>query len=176
MTALGGLRTKCLSCERGCMREPYEPVSDFLKAVVADKVPLAGSAVAEANLQRLIALTRDEDRSNRDWATMLLAQDEVDTPEVREALLAAAHDEDDIVRAEAIAGLARRDRAVALSLVHEALSGDSASLPLFEAAELLAHPSLVQPLQDWIEPSIDKFLDNAARDALLACERGEPTA
>lgn len=75
------------------------------------------------------------------------------------------------MRAEAIVGLARRDRAVALPLVHDALSGDSASLPLFDAAELVAHPSLVEPLRDWIAPSADEFLDKAhAMRSSLASE------
>lgn len=91
------------------MSDLYEPASDFLKAVIAEDVPLSGSPLGEANLRLLIAMTRDDDRSNRDWATFLLSQEDADTPEIRSALRSAADDEDDYVRAEALLGLARRD-------------------------------------------------------------------
>lgn len=123
-------------------------------------------------MQLLIAMTRDEDRSNRDWATMLLSQTEADTPEVRAALLVAANDEYDIVRAEALLGLSTRDAGLALPLVIEALCGESASMPVFEAAEIIADPALVEYLQPWIEPSDDAFVDDCARKALAACEKG----
>jgi hypothetical protein len=55
------------------MTERYEPSSDFLKAVAAEQVPLSGSAFADVNMRQLIAMTRDDDVFNRDWATMLLA-------------------------------------------------------------------------------------------------------
>ena len=92
------------------MEDRYTPRSEFLNAVAADEVPLGGSEMGAANFQKLIAMTRDDDVSNRDWATMLLSQQEVDTPEVRDALLRAANDEVADVRAEAIEGLAQRDQ------------------------------------------------------------------
>lgn len=156
------------------MSNRYEPVSDFLKAVIAEELTLSGSAFADANLRQLIALTRDKDLSNRDWATMLLASEELDTPEIRDALLTAAHDESDIVRAEALAGLAQRDRRLALPFVLEALSKDYVSMPVFEAAAMVADPTLVEALRPWIEPSNDEWLDQLARDALVACENGSP--
>jgi hypothetical protein len=151
----------------------YEPASDFLKAVIADEVPLVGSDFAEINLRQLIAMTRDSDISNRDWATMLLSQHEIDTAEVRQALLAAARDSDSVVRAEAILGLALRDRIVALPLAKHELASKIASIPLFEAAEIIAHPSLAPLLRSWIEPSDDEFCDRAALRALAACGQGE---
>lgn len=120
------------------MTTRYEPTSDFLKAVIADDIPLSGSPFADANMRRLIALTQDDDLSNRDWATMLLAQDDADTWEVRQALLAAVADPDAAVRAEALAGLALRDPSVALPFVIEALSGDCVPAPVFEAAATIA--------------------------------------
>lgn len=156
------------------MTELYRPASDFLEAVAADEVPLFGSDFAAANFQRLIAMTRDEDRSNRDWATLLLSQQDVDTPEVREALTIAACDEDDVVRAEALLGLAQRDRELALPFVITALSGERACMPVFEAAALIADPSLVELLRPWAQSSDDDFLDKLAREALAACESGEP--
>jgi hypothetical protein len=152
----------------------YEPTSDFLKAVIAEEVPLSGSPFADANMRQLIAMTRDSDLSNRDWATMLLASEEADTPDIREALLSAAGDENGIVRAEALVGLARRDRRLALPLVLKALAGEHASMPVFEAAELIADPILTEALRPWTEPSDDGWLDNLARNALAACEKGLP--
>ena len=152
------------------MSERYEPPSNFLKALIADEVPLTGGTFADENLRHLIEMTRDNDLANRDWATTLLAQQEIDTPEVREALLNAAGDEDNVVRAEALLGLAQRDKALALPLVKAALLGDVACMPLFEAAETIADPSLVPFLNAWTEPSGDKFLDGCALDALVACQ------
>jgi hypothetical protein len=156
------------------MTERYEPASDFLRAVAAEEVPLSGSAFADANMRQLIAMTRDDDVSNRDWATMLLASEEADTPEIRDALLSAANDENGVVRAEALVGIAQRDRGLALPLVLKALSGKWASMPVFEAATLVADPALVDVLRPWTEPSDDEWLDQLAREALAACEKSPP--
>jgi hypothetical protein len=150
--------------------EWYEPPSEFLRTVIDDEAPIGGSQWGEANLRRLIEMTQDDDRANRDWATMLLAQQELDTNEIRQALLRAAADEDDAVRAEAIFGLAQRDRDLALPLLRKALSRNSASMPIFEAAALVADPSLVKDLRCFAEPSDNTFLDGFVLDALAACE------
>jgi HEAT repeats len=156
-------------------RERYQPPSDFLRGIVADNVPLSGSEFGEANLRLLIEMMQDEDRANRDWATFLLAQqEEIDTPDVRAALLLAACDEDDAVRAEAILGLAQRDPATALPFIQKALSGDAVMSEIFEAAALVAHPSLVGDLRCFAEPSGNKYLDSRVEEALAACERGSP--
>lgn len=116
----------------------------------------------------------DDDPSNRDWATMLLASEGADTPEIREALLSAANDKNDVVRAETLVGIARRDQDLALPLVLKALSGEWAGIPLFEAAALVADPALVDVLKPWTEPSDDEWLDQLAWDALAACEKSQP--
>jgi hypothetical protein len=154
------------------MTQHYEPASEFLKAVIAEEVPLTGSAFADANMRQLIALTRDHDLSNRDWATMLLASGEADTPEIRAALLSAVKDENYIVRAEALAGMAQRDRALAIPFALEALSGEQVNIAVFEAAALIADPVLVDVLRPWTEASDDEWLDQLAREALAACEAG----
>jgi hypothetical protein len=155
------------------MDDRYEPASHFLKAVIAEEVPLSGNPMAEANLRRLITMTRDDDCSNRDWATMLLAQEEADTPEIRAALLAAIEDVDGAVRAEALLGIARRDPELAVPYALKALSGESACMAVFEAAALIADPALVESLRAWTEPSNNELLDRYAADALLACETRE---
>jgi hypothetical protein len=152
------------------MNERYEPPSEFLKMLIEDDVPLAGSEYAQANLDRLIGMTTDAQPANRDWATLLLAQQNADTPEVRQALLRAADDENEYVRAEAILGLAHRDKALALPFLQRELSAGSVPLTLFEAATIVAHPSLAADLREFAEPSGDDFLDGLAREALEACE------
>jgi len=154
------------------MDEVYAPPSEFLNAVVRDEVPFLG-CFGEANLARLIQLTRDPDRANRDWATLLLAQLEQDTKEVREALLAAAADEDEYVRGEAILGIAQREPSVALPLIHAALQEETVCLQIFEAAAVVAHPSLIDSLRDFTDG--EDYIDQVARDALAACEEGLTT-
>ncbi len=150
----------------------YEPTSDFLKAVLAEKVPLSGNAMAEDNLRQLMAFMRDNDPKNRDWATFLLALEDIDTPPVREALLQATYDADEFARAEAVWGLAKRDPKIALPLVQEGLRAESVAIPMLEAAELCAHPSLIEDLRIWAaEPSDSSYADEIAADALAACEQ-----
>lgn len=149
---------------------PYTPKSHFLNAIINEEVPLSGSPMADANMQRLIAMTRDEDVSNRDWATFLLSQEEADTPEIRAALLAAINDTDPFVRAEALLGIAQRDTQLALPFALQALSRDRVSVPVLEAAEIIADPALVEGLRPWTEPSDDEWIDELARKALHACK------
>src|SRR5688500_12046435 len=148
------------------MTERYVPPSDFLKALIDDDAPLVEGDHAEANLARLIEMTRDKDPANRDWATLLLAQQDNDTSKVRERLLIAAEDENEYVRAEAILGLAQRDKALALPLLQRELRGEHVAMPLFEAAALIADPSLADDLREFASPSDDSFLDELATKAL----------
>jgi hypothetical protein len=152
------------------MTERYEPPSEFLKALIDDEAPLIGGEHAQANLRHLIEMTKDEHPANRDWATLLLAQQDADTPQIRDALLAAAEDENDYVRAEAILGLAQRDKALALPLLERELSGEFVAVPLFEAAAIVAHPSLAADLRAFVDPSGNDFVDGLAVEALRACE------
>lgn len=152
----------------------YSPPSPFLQAIIANDALLSGGEFAHANLQHLIQMTCDEDRVNRDWAVFLLAQQEINTGIVRDALLQAAHDEDFDVRAEAIWGLAQLDSSLALPLVQRALRGKSVSIPILEAAAFCAHPSLVEDLHLWIQIAGDPSIDEAIKDALSACKMGTP--
>lgn len=156
------------------MTARYAPPSGFLRAVIDEDAPLSGSDFAAANLRRLIEMTRDGNAVNRDWATLLLAQQEADTPEVREALLRAAEDESDAVRAEAVLGIAHRSKALALPLLRRELARKAISMPILEAAALVADPSLVEDLRAFAHSSGDDLVDNLAVTALKACEAGEP--
>ncbi|MEO7563850.1 MAG: HEAT repeat domain-containing protein [Sphingomicrobium sp.] len=157
------------------MTEEYLPSSGFLKALIDDDTPLTGPD-AESNLRRLLALMRDELPANRDWATFLLAQQGLDSTDLRKALFAAAEDENDDVRAEAIVGLAKRDKAVALPLLRRELGREHVSVPLFEAAEIVADLSLVDDLRDFAMPSEDVLLDELAAKALTAFEAASNSA
>ena len=154
------------------LMDRYEPPSPFLQSLIVEDAPLTG-AEGESNRRRLMSLMRDEHPANRDWATLLLAQQDVDTDEVRQALLAAAEDENEHVRAEAILGLAQRDRSLALPLIRRELVQERVAVPLFEAAALVADASLVDDLRDFAVPSDDAFLDELAAKALNACEAAD---
>jgi len=151
------------------MSDPYLPPSHFLRAAIDDVVPFAGNAFAEENLARLIAKTRDADVVNRDWATSLLAGLAIDRPDTREALIAAAHDEDASVRAEAIRGLARLDPSLALPLLRRELSGDEVTMPLLESAALAADPSLLALLRPFRLAIGDAWLAGLLEKAIEAC-------
>ena len=151
------------------MEERYLPPSDFLQAIINEEVPFDQGPFGESNLIHLIAMTRDLDVANRDWAIMLLSQLNLDRPEVRDALLEASSDTNLNVRAEAILGLAQLDPAAALPLVKHELEGDMVTVPLLEAAILTADPSLVHDLQAFSEPSDDELLDKLVVDAIIAC-------
>lgn len=152
-------------------QERYAPQSEFLRAIAAEEVPLSSGEIAEVNLRQLVAMTRDKDLSNRDWATFLLAREEIDTPFIRDALLAAANDESDMVRAEAVLGLAKRDPHLALPLIQKALKAETVTIPILEAATVCAHPSLIKDLRIWAQPSDDPLIDQFAADALEVCEK-----
>ena len=147
----------------------YEPPSDYLKMLIEDDSSLSADD-PRASLDCVIGLMRDEDTANRDWATLILAQQELDTPAVRQALLAAAEDTDENVRAEAILGLAQRDKTTALPFLKREFSGNRVALPLFEAAALVADASLVDDLRAFCDASDNKYLDELAIEALRACE------
>ena len=151
------------------MDESYAPSSDFLCSVINDEAPLTGSAFAEANLARVIELMQDDDVSNRDWATFLVAELELDRSDVRQALLTAAEDSEECVRAEAILGLARRDRKLALPLVRRELEGELEWDQFLEAAQIVADPSLVADLERLSQAPGNASWHERATLALDAC-------
>jgi HEAT repeat protein len=125
-------------------------------------------------VQALIRLARDLDRDVRNWATFGIAQQtDLDSPELREALLARATDDDPEIRGEALIGLARRGDARALSLVRKELSGKFHGDWPVEAAGLLADPSLyplLEALERCLGPEDRVHFDRSLSDALEACK------
>ncbi|HYF65513.1 MAG TPA: hypothetical protein VD886_21985 [Herpetosiphonaceae bacterium] len=101
-----------------------------------------------AAVAALAELSADEDAHNRDWATFALArQTDLDTPELRAALLARLDDSDPETRGEAMLGLARRgDRRVVPTIGRDLAGEFNGDWPI-EAAELIADPALRPPLQ-----------------------------
>lgn len=138
---------------------------------MSETVSFGPDEFGEQNLQRLIGLTRDQNRVNRDWATLLLSQLELDRFDVREALIGATSDTESSVRGEAILGLAQLDRALALPILQKELEGDCVNVPMLEAAIIIADPSLVPLLEPFSELSEDESLDQMVLDALSACSQ-----
>ena len=156
------------------MDELYAPKSDFIWMVVNEEASLTGSEAADQNLRLLIGFTRDEEKSNRDWATMALGMHGPQTAEVRDALLAAADDEDSDVRGEAIEALARRDVNLALPLVKRELQRVPCGCGVFRAAGIVADPSLIELLKPYDFESAAPWIDSDISDAIAACEAGTP--
>ena len=122
----------------------------------------------------LIRLASDPDRDVRNWATFGIAQQtDLDSPKIREALLARTEDDDSEIRGEALLGLARRGDARVLPLVRRELSGEFHGDWAVEAAELLAHPSLyplLEALQLRLEPEDHVRFEQSFSDALRSCK------
>ncbi|WP_426263958.1 HEAT repeat domain-containing protein [Sphingomonas sp. PWP1-2] len=152
------------------MTADYHPSSDFLIQVLNEEAPLTGSEYADANLSKVIGFIADEDAANRDWAAFILGNLDLDTPEIRSALIAFANDQSERVRAEAIRGLAQRDRTLALPYVRSALANPSATVNIFEAAAIVADPTLVAPLKAFTGSSDDEWFDELVSEAIAACE------
>lgn len=150
----------------------YEPKSDALKSFAASEAATSDAPPTKTDLRLLLVMIKDDDHSNRDWAAFLLSICSLDTPEVREALLRAATDDDPYVSGEAILGLAKRSPELALPFVQKALTADRVVLQVFEAAAFLAHPSLVEDLCCFLEPSGDPVVDEVASEAFDACKSG----
>jgi hypothetical protein len=151
------------------MNDDYEPASDFLKRVAAGAVPLTGSLFAEANLRMLVDLTSDSNLSNRDWATFLLAQANVDNVEVRAILHHRLHDESEVVQEEAMVGLAIRKDVSALPVLLGWMHRGGLSKMILEAAVEFGASSLCQPLKDHKNLAEKLSLDEVWQEAWSKC-------
>ncbi len=92
-------------------------------------------------IEALIELTRDPEAHVREWATFALGtQVEVDTPDLRDALMERVADNDDDTRCEALVGLARRGDRRVLPALQSSLASDSVCSMEVEAAALIGDP------------------------------------
>ncbi|HEY7326234.1 MAG TPA: HEAT repeat domain-containing protein [Gemmataceae bacterium] len=105
----------------------------------------------ERCIEGLIRLSTDPDADVRDWATFGLgSQTEQDTPAIREALVARLPDADEIVRGEALVGLAKRQDERVIEPLLQALESetykctpnDYATEALSELRDIEKHPRL----------------------------------
>lgn len=154
--------------------ERYEPKSSFLRSVIVDEVTFQGEFGA-ANLERLIAMTRDLDDSNRDWAVMLLGQmKDLDSPQIMAALMRATKDNHFATRSEAVFALAVRGAPEARDLVRNLLEEEAVGALAVEAAGYVASAELLpilEELRDWWD--VDEELLGRAIEACRALKKSE---
>lgn len=116
----------------------------------------------------LIRLSEDSDTNVRDWATFGLgSQIDMDSENIRTALLRRISDPDDETRGEAFVGLARRkDLRVVAPLLDE-LRSNCVGILAVEAAKEIADPRLLDilnELTDWWDVN-----ERLLREAIAAC-------
>jgi HEAT repeat protein len=147
-----------------------------LRLAVAQAIPSCwGDPVEPRAIDSLVLLSSDTDGDVRDWATFGLGTLlDVDTPEVRDALVARLRDEHDDARAEAIMGLARRHDDRAPGAVLAELTSDSVGQMALRAAAILGDDSL--------RPALDELLDwwdvddDLLAEAIRRCDPAECAA
>jgi HEAT repeat protein len=116
-----------------------------VRRAVAQALPsVLGDADPADAVRVLIRLSVDTDEDVRDWACFALGTQlsEVDSPQVRDALLARLGDPHDDTRCEALLGLARRRDPRVLPVLRERLARDNAFSLEIDAAGAIGHPSL----------------------------------
>ena len=123
----------------------------------------------QAAIDLLIELSVDEDPEVRDWATFALGtQLEADAPDIRRALADRLEDPDDVVRGEALVGLARRKDDRVVPALKQELQAEDVEELFVGAAELIASPELHAPLLALCERWDGD--DEVMERALAACE------
>lgn len=105
-------------------------------------------------VSRLLELTRDEDFRVRDWATFGIGyRPELDSPEIREALLERLDDDDEVTSCEALLGLAARKDARVYDIILDTIKDGEPGTIIFEAAEELGDKRLLEPLRKLLADS-----------------------
>lgn len=131
-----------------------------------------------AAVSALLGLSRDADESVRSWATFGVGtQTEVDTGEVREALLLRTEDAEPEIRGEALIGLAKRDDRTAMPALRRELEGKLEGSWPIEAAALFGDPGLrplLESARERSDESAGRQFESEFRDALEACGARQP--
>jgi HEAT repeats/PBS lyase HEAT-like repeat len=131
----------------------------------------------QVSISGLVLLTRDRNRDVRNWATFGLGQlTEVDSPEIRAALLERLDDSDPALAAEicgeALIGLARRGDLRVIGPLRQELAGPFRGAWCIEAAEVLKDERLLPlliALRSRLEArDVSAFGDHLDR-AIAAC-------
>jgi HEAT repeat protein len=134
---------------------------------------LESSEATEQVIATLIERSNDPDSDVRDWATFGIGTMlDADSPAIRSTLRDRLNDSDDIVRCEALVGLARRQDPVALDLTSEWLQAPTVWLLVVEAAALLGSSTLLtrlEALKAWWDVDVE-LLELAIR----ACRAETP--
>lgn len=128
--------------------------STHLSAEVRFAVALAVMGLEDQRaIDLLIRLSTDCDSKVRDWATFAIGTfSEIDTPEIRDALVTRLNDSDEDVRDEALVGLARRGDQRVIEPLERELSGECVGRLAVEAAEWIGSLQLraaLLTLRDW---------------------------
>lgn len=107
-------------------------------------------AFTVTSVPALIELSADLDDDVRDWATFSLGSrlEEVDTPALRQALIARLTDSHDDTRREAMVGLAQRGDRATVEPVRLELLGPHPRVYAIESAGLLGDPSFLPRLRE----------------------------
>lgn len=107
---------------------------------------------------RLLKLTRDTDSDVRDWAVFGLGvQGDVDSPEIREALLERVTDSDEDVREEAVVGLGKRRDPRLLPVLRSLLNAPELKLRIAEAASAML--GFAEDPEEWKAEDYKRALD-----------------
>lgn len=147
-------------------------------AVAQSAEGVAGEPPAPDVVDAVIALTRDDDRDVRNWATFSLALlFEIDTLAVRDALHARVDDPDEVTVAEAIAGLAARHDPRAPALVLDRLraatergfAGPAIAETIVDAAEQLGDPRFIPALATLRVQEDDPDVCERLTEVIAAC-------
>lgn len=122
-------------------------------------------------IDTLIVLSDDSDDRVRDWATFGLGSiQDIDTPQVREALFARVSDDDEQVRGEAMVGLARRRDPRVIEPIRQELAGASLAELAIRAAAEFPNASFVPHLMAVVEFQKAKDTPDAAiTEAIRRC-------
>lgn len=108
-----------------------------------------GNQDGAAAVDTLLQLMRDPTTAVRDWATFAFTSGhaELDSAEIRDALLARTDDEDAEVRGEALIALAQREDSRVTEKLERELSRPLEGDWVFEAADLMGDASLLPLLE-----------------------------
>ena len=150
---------------------PNSPQSHFLRTLPTG-IMLSGADFQPSVVSRLLQFMDDRCSSNRDWATFLLSQSAHSSPTIIKALIRNAYDHHVDVSAEAILGLAKRDRIAARKILLEKLFWPKLDDKDIEAAGYVGHRLLLRQLRRLQKTS--RFDDVLTDRAIRACKSGKP--